>query len=33
MAKFAEGVSEVGNIEKKPEFEGRSMIMIVSPKS
>ncbi len=33
MAKFAEIVSEVGNIEKKPEFEGRSMIMIVSPKS
>jgi translation initiation factor IF-3 len=33
MNKFAEIVSEVGAIEKKPEFEGRSMIMIVAPKS
>ncbi|MDF3002741.1 MAG: translation initiation factor [Bacillota bacterium] len=33
MAKFAEVVSEVGVIEKKPEFEGRSLIMILAPKT
>jgi len=33
MIKFAEAVSEVGTVEKKPEFEGRSMIMILTPKS
>ena len=33
MAKFAETVSEFGSMEKKPEFEGRSMIMILTPKS
>ena len=33
MKKFAEVVSEVGNIEKKPEFEGRSLIMVVAPKT
>lgn len=33
MNKFAEVVSEVGNIEKKPEFEGRSLIMVVAPKT
>ena len=31
--KFAEVVSEVGNVEKKPEFEGRSLIMVVAPKT
>lgn len=33
MNKFAEAVSEFGIVEKKPEFEGRSMIMILTPKS
>jgi len=33
MNKFAENVSSVGSIEKKPEFEGRSLIMIVAPKA
>jgi len=33
MNKFAEVVSEVGTIEKKPEFEGRSLIMVVAPKA
>ena len=33
MHKFAEIVAEVGNVEKKPEFEGRSLIMVVAPKS
>ena len=33
MAKFAEVISEVGVIEKKPEFEGRSLIMILAPKT
>lgn len=33
MEKFADFASEVGSVEKKPEFEGRSMIMILSPKS
>jgi len=33
MNKFAEAVSEVGTIEKKPEFEGRSLIMIMTPKA
>jgi translation initiation factor IF-3 len=33
MNKFAEFVSEVGTVEKKPEFEGRSLIMVVAPKS
>lgn len=32
MNKFAEFVSEVGTVEKKPEFEGRSLIMVVAPK-
>lgn len=32
MAKFAEVVSEVGVQEKKPEFEGRSLYMILAPK-
>jgi translation initiation factor IF-3 len=33
MAKFAEVVAEVGVVEKKPEFEGRSLIMILAPKT
>ena len=33
MAKFAEVVSEVGVQEKKPEFEGRSLYMILAPKT
>ncbi len=33
MNKFAEAVAEFGIVEKKPEFEGRSMIMILTPKS
>lgn len=32
MNQFAELVAPVGTIEKKPEFEGRSLIMIVAPK-
>lgn len=32
MNKFAEVISPIGNIEKKPEFEGRSLIMVVAPK-
>lgn len=33
MNKFAEAVSEVGDIDKKPNFEGRSLTMILTPKS
>lgn len=33
MKHFAEIVSEFGVIEKRPEFEGRSLIMIIAPKS
>ena len=33
MAKFVEVISEVGVVEKKPEFEGRSLIMILAPKT
>lgn len=33
MKKFAESVASVGTIDKKPEFEGRSLIMIVAPKT
>ena len=32
MHKFAENIAEFGIIEKKPEFEGRSLIMITAPK-
>lgn len=32
MEKFAEAVSDVGTVEKKPKFEGRSLTMILSPK-
>ena len=30
--KFAEAVSDVGVVEKKPKFEGRSLTMILSPR-
>jgi len=33
MAKFAEAIVEVGLVEKKPVFEGRSLIMILTPKN
>ena len=33
MNKFAEAVSEVGTIDKKPNFEGRSLTMILTPKN
>lgn len=33
MEKFAETVSEFGNVEKKPAFEGRNMMMFISPKA
>lgn len=33
MEKFAEAVSEVGTIDKKPNFEGRSLTMILTPKT
>ncbi len=33
MKRFAQVVSEVGSIEKKPSFEGRSLIMILAPKT
>lgn len=32
LEKFAEAVSEVGTVERKPKLEGRSMIMILNPK-
>jgi translation initiation factor IF-3 len=32
MQKFTECISEFGAVEKKPEFEGRSLIMIIAPK-
>jgi len=33
MARFAEGVSEIGVIEKPAKLEGRTMIMILAPKT
>ena len=33
MNKFTTAISEFGTVEKKPEFEGRSLIMIIAPKS
>jgi len=33
MEKFAEAVAEVGTIDKKPNFEGRSLTMILTPKT
>lgn len=32
MARFAEAISEMGNIERAPLLEGRSLIMILAPK-
>lgn len=32
LNKFAEGISEVGNVDKQPKLEGRSMIMFLSAK-
>jgi len=32
MQKFSENIAEFGTVEKKPEFEGRSLIMVVAPK-
>jgi len=32
LKKFAEAVSDVGEVEKKPKLEGRSMIMYINPK-
>ena len=33
MEKFAEAVSEVGTMDKKPNYEGRSLTMILTPKN
>jgi translation initiation factor IF-3 len=33
MQQFAEAISEVGEVEKKPNFEGRSLIMVLAPKT
>jgi translation initiation factor IF-3 len=33
MKKFSDAVAEFGVIEKKPEFEGRSLTMILTPKA
>ena len=33
MNKFAEAVSDVSDIDKKPNFEGRSLTMILTPKA
>jgi len=33
MTRFVDIISEAGVVEKKPEFEGRSLIMILAPKS
>lgn len=33
MDKFAQECAEVGNVDKKPTFEGRSLTMFMSPKS
>ncbi len=33
MARFVAVISEAGVVEKKPEFEGRSLIMILAPKT
>lgn len=32
MSKFSEAIAQVGIVEKKPVFEGRSLIMILAPK-
>ncbi|MCD8048947.1 MAG: translation initiation factor IF-3 [Clostridia bacterium] len=33
LQRFADGVSEVGTVDKKPKLEGRSMAMFVAPKN
>jgi translation initiation factor IF-3 len=33
MTKFVGFISDSGVVEKKPEFEGRSLIMILAPKT
>ena len=33
MKAFAEAVADVGVIEKKPVFEGRSLTMVLGPKT
>lgn len=33
MVRFADSCSEVGIIEKQPNVEGRTMLMILSPKA
>jgi translation initiation factor IF-3 len=33
MKRFVEHTKEAGVVERKPEFEGRSLIMIMAPKS
>ncbi|MEA4922581.1 MAG: translation initiation factor IF-3 [Eubacteriaceae bacterium] len=33
MEKFADAVSDIADIEKKPKFEGRSLTMFIAPKS
>ena len=33
IQKFAEAIAEVGDVEKKPTFEGRNLIMILAPKT
>lgn len=32
MKRFTDAVAEVGNVEKQPKLEGRSMVMFISPK-
>ena len=32
LARFAEGTSEVGNVEKAPKLEGKNMAMVIAPK-
>ena len=33
MGKYAEAVSEFGDMEKKPKMEGRNLSMVLTPKS
>lgn len=32
LNQFAQGISEVGSVEKAPKMEGRSMVMFLMPK-
>ena len=32
MEKFAEGIAEYGQIDKRPKIEGRNMVMYIVPK-